>query len=123
MRDLYPYRISEIVDISRIYAAACNLILLSVVVQESIRSKLKNEIVYLINSLHGDIHKSIHEADVLKEQDRFNGHLSGYLKRIGEWLTSELKSPLRVEAKSSVEMIKQRRDEVVIKMFKSLEED
>jgi hypothetical protein len=65
---------------------------------------------------------AIHEEDVLKEQDRFNGHLSGYLKRIGEWLISELNSP-RVEAKSSVEMIKQRRDEVVIKMFKSLEED
>jgi hypothetical protein len=121
VRDLYPYRISEIVDMSRIYAAACNLILLSLVVKESIRESLTEEIIYLIDSLHGDIHKSIHEEDVLKEQNRVNGHLSGYLKTIDNWLKSELTSS-RIEVKSNVEMIKQRRDEVVMKMFKSLEE-
>jgi hypothetical protein len=69
-----------------------------------------------------DLDKSIHEEDVLKEQNRVNGHLSGYLKTIGNWLKSELTSS-RIEVKSNVEMIKQRRDEVVMKMFKSLEEE
>jgi hypothetical protein len=95
---------------------------MNVVNSNPLKNKLEEEARYLVDSFFADISKSLHEEDVVKQQSRFNGHLSIYLERVKNLVLNEIRD-FRAEQEITIKSIKKKRDQIVRKMFESLEKD
>ncbi len=87
VRDLYPHRITEIADLGRVYATACNLILMYISTQDNEQEERRDDIRNLQNKFHC-ISRMLPE--LAEHQPRFNGHLATYLRRVKQIVNREL---------------------------------
>lgn len=115
LRDLYFHRITEIVDLSRAYAIACNLILMYLSSQEEQQERHK-DIQNLMGKFH-DISRMIPE--LAEHQPRYNGHLATYLERVKEIVDKEIRN-LEVDANRNLEVdIEEVRERIIEDLFAS----
>jgi hypothetical protein len=147
IRDLYPHRVSEVVAITKIYAILCNIILEKFKLKFKFelkfkfpRNNLKEERDYLLEAIHSDPQKTIHDPDIVKKQSRFNGYLATYLERVQEILKPVIEKleqvqkilesvPVELERVQKIlesvpvelEQIKKERDDLLTQIFLALE--
>jgi hypothetical protein len=111
IRDLYPHRVTEIVDLGKIYAAACDLLLCSLTDDPRGRREFQSDAARLFSKL-GDISRSYPE--LVEGQSRFNGHLREYLEKTRRWIVAELETAPII---SDPDAIRDRRDEIARNLF------
>ena len=120
LRDLYPHRITEIADLGKVYAIACNLVLMYLLDQKDRQKHSENikkyseDIQNLINKFH-DISRMLPE--LADGQLRFNGYLAPYLKRIQEIVERELEQFDEWIKKGSLEVDVEKLRERIIEDF------
>ncbi|EDX82860.1 hypothetical protein S7335_38 [Synechococcus sp. PCC 7335] len=112
VNDLYPHRISEIVDLGKVFSAVC-LTLQLYTQRQSSQAKLKKDINLLLDSFH-EVNDGQSKVSFYNGQKRFNAHLSSFLKKCKSMIISEVK-----EAKYTVDpqLISQYRDNLITKIF------
>ncbi len=93
IRDLYPHRQSEIADIGKVYAIACNLLLLYLISDTEEQTRKRDQIEELKNQFC----KISRSNDGYFGQSNFNYHLKPYFDRIKNIVQDELK---RIEEKT-----------------------
>ncbi|MEM8717700.1 MAG: hypothetical protein AAGE84_00115 [Cyanobacteria bacterium P01_G01_bin.39] len=75
--DLYPHRQSEIADLGKVFAAACQIILLHTENSEEQKEIRKEKIKFLLERLE-DKQRSRTNSDLTEGQESLNGHLREY---------------------------------------------
>ncbi|AFY72049.1 hypothetical protein Pse7367_3826 (plasmid) [Thalassoporum mexicanum PCC 7367] len=80
IRDLYPYRVTDIADLGKVFAAICAT--LRIYTQSNAQER-HHEIAWLFNGLKGQesFQKDNSLGQALKGQRRYNGHLATYLDK------------------------------------------
>ncbi len=124
VRDLYPHRITEIADLGKLYAIACNLILIALTVKNEEQDKLINLNNKLQSMFHSSSCSSINQPCQLAEnQSRFNGHLSSYFEEAKQIIedqkdkAKEFSRNLNIDSRDHLDSIKKFRDNLVRKFF------
>ena len=79
VRDLYPRRVNEIADISKVFSAACMVLQLYLLPSDS-RAAILQDIDKILSMLHGQyrLENSLQKLLLLR-QKRYNGHLADFL--------------------------------------------
>jgi hypothetical protein len=117
LRDLYPHRITEIVDLGRVYAIACNLILMYLSNGKNEQEERYKDIEKLMKKFH-DISRML--PKLTEDQPSFNGHLTTYLERVRRIANRELDEFNRRKAEGNLEVdIEQLRERIVNDLFAS----
>lgn len=82
VRDLYPRRVTEIVELGKLFSIACMILRLYLLSPET-QIELCQEIEKMLNTLDtaNQLHESHQWYQILKGQPRYNGHLSDYTER------------------------------------------
>lgn len=98
MQALYPFRVTEIAGLGRIFAAACALLCLRLESNQAKQTRLQREIEGLLSDLHqteqcaklNAMKASNHNAGLLNDQTRYNGHLASIFSRCQSILQAQL---------------------------------
>jgi hypothetical protein len=106
VRDLYPYRVTEIVDLAKIFMAVSAL--LRRYVSSEDQTQLWNDIFGPLDSLHQEQSDSNSTFSLLKEQARYNGHLDQFFHRCGRVLRSENQRVLPLTQENCAEIMRHR---------------
>ncbi len=115
--DLYPYRVTEIADLGKVFAAVCASLRLYTSNDKNAR---RGEIDWLLQWLHK---KPGFEQDnqlrtVLKGQNKYNGHLSDFLRECKNIVENFVEDKQRYQKEISIADLSARRKELVSKIFK-----
>lgn len=125
LRDLYPFRITEIAGFGRIFAAASLILYISLESDPIRRQKLVREAESLINDVHqteqcqhlNQVRIRDREEDLLNGQRRYNGHLSTQLSQCCQVLRKKLGSQNEV---FEMDEIQSQRDSFMRQLFEAL---
>lgn len=129
VRDLYPHRVTEIADLGRVFAAACLTLRFYTAPVEQ-QQQLDERISWILGDLQSLRHcsRSI-TRQTLRQQERYNGHMTVYLERCRDILIAEcqhakeLHSGEEVRSHLSIDQIIDRRDQLVHQLFSALHTD
>lgn len=111
--NLYPYRVNEIADLGKMFAAACAALRCYTEVNiETQRSEMKA----LLDSLPGGANYKLTDELVrsMEGQHRFNGHLVGYFQQCSEVIREVAE---KAESGASEKKVLQQRNELMNKLF------
>ncbi|MGB0563082.1 MAG: hypothetical protein ACPGVO_14950 [Spirulinaceae cyanobacterium] len=119
VRDLYPRRVAEIVDLGKIFAIAC-MVLRLYLLSESDQENLCQDIQVMLDTLHdaNQLNESRRLRKVLNNQQRYNGHLFGYTDHCKDILRSNF--VYAQETLISESQISDERDRLLKELFGAL---
>ncbi|MEO0984380.1 MAG: hypothetical protein AAFY20_02405 [Cyanobacteria bacterium J06639_14] len=117
VRDLYPRRVSEIVDLSKVFSAA-SMVLCLQLVSEPEQSQLLTEITDLLGTLHSTSRLNRTAKALLARQNRYNSHLSTYLDTAKAILSVYTQAAINRD--ESLPNLKTKRDALVRDLFDAL---
>jgi hypothetical protein len=91
VKDLFPRQVTEISDLSKIFATAC--LVLQVYLNEQDREHLSLKITTLLRSLHRERYcrSILAMPQILNGQKRYNGHIKEYIQICKRILLKEMK--------------------------------
>lgn len=108
VRDLFPYRVSEIADLARIFMAVSALLRMYVDIAD--RDRLREDVIGALSSLYREQHCQMSSASaLLKGQQRYNGHLETFFNRCKRVLLSEVGQVQPLDAQSISALMDYRR--------------
>jgi hypothetical protein len=118
VRDLYPYRVTEIVDLAKIFMAASALLRMYVSNEEE--EQLRSDVSGPLSSLHQEQDFSDLTSSLLKEQSRYNGHLEQFFKRCERVLLTDESQRVQPLTDSNCSTIVGHRKRILEKIFTGL---
>lgn len=117
LRDLYPRRVAEINDLSKLFSAVCMALQLQLTAVTE-RDELANEIKCLLRTIHRNIRQNPTLEVLLSHQERYNGHLSTYIEKAKAILTAHIETTMVTEHVLNSLELKAERDRLVQKIFR-----
>ncbi|NEZ65138.1 hypothetical protein D0962_20565 [Leptolyngbyaceae cyanobacterium CCMR0082] len=120
--NLYPHRITEIVDIAKVFAAACAALRCHTATSSKVIAERKSEMETLLDSLPGGNSYSYASDLALQEannwQPRFNGHLVKYLKACSTIIKKEIEGEaLKTDGAIRATSVERRRNKLLKQLF------
>lgn len=130
VRDLYPYRVPEIADFAKIFAAACTLLRLYTILdqdnKDNIRKRHEKDIYKLLNSLHRKKHCDYlkDKGDPFSSQDLYNGCFREIFKACKNILFRKLKTAKTYSYTKTptdhLQWVQEQRDSLLKELFYTL---
>lgn len=119
VKDLYPRRVAEINDLSKLFSAACmalRLRLLAAAERELLAAETNN----LLDALHKNIRRNPTLRRSLAHQEQYNKHLSIYTSKAKEILVNYINSSKMDNRIISGSELREQRDLLVKQLFEAL---
>jgi hypothetical protein len=117
VQDLYPHRVTEIVDLAKVFMAMSALLRMYVAVEDA--EQLREDLINALTSLHQEPYCRQNHllSAMLKDQARYNGHLAPFLERCRRILTNESRYARSIASEALSDAIVECRKRILKRIF------